>query len=685
MGTDQFFFQGGISLSQQAKERVTLKDGDRIAVLGGGPAGSFFAILLLRLAKKNHQDIRVTIIDKRMVLEPFRPVQELKGCNFCAGIISPRLQKKLEENNIQLPRDVICEKFIHIWIHGLWKNFPLRVPAGQGIFSVFRGTLPTNREGMTRGLDLFLLKKAVELGADIMTGDVQQIHYSPEHKPCLTIRSALGDVSTMESDFACICTGIRSNFKEKCPKKSFWGSYQKINPLFIPPKARPALIFELKPGRQYLKKYMNKELYIIVSSSKKLDLEHIALIPKKDYLTVSLVGKSIDNASLPEECGQIIKTFLSLSHIQKILPAIETIPVVCTCCPYMAVAPARTPFSDRIAVAGDAMGARLYRDGLFSAFVSAQTLAQTIIHTGVDQKSLAQGYGPVAKWIKTDNQYGKRVIGLIQIVLKSPLLNRVLYQTFATEMKFKKKDKWPLGSILWKVGSGSADYREVFKDLTRGAVFLSILTGLFKTFRNIFTEFFFGLSWETYGRYPTVIIKDKRDYIKTSIAVPLGIELDAFPEMERMYAIKIRASSKRIFEELGKFGDSGSRFLRLRFVDVKRTSGLPNQKGAVIKYSLGRLPFSMDICLVQSLLDKALVYEPSGFFTEKGKLIFDITPTKDGNNRLVIYTAFDFKKGTTPLAGIFWKVFKQVFPDYAHDVVWNHAICSIKGEAEKEV
>ncbi len=671
-------------MSHKVKERLTLKDGDRIAVLGGGPAGSFFAILLLRLAKKTHQDIRVTIIDKRMVLESYRPVQELKGCNFCAGIISPRLQKKLKENNIQLPHDVICEKFTHIWIHGLWKNFPLRVPAGQGIFSVFRGTLPHNREGMIRGLDIFLLKKAVEQGATIMTGDVQRIHYTPELKPCLTIRSALGDVSTMESDFTCICTGIRSKFEKKCHENSFWGSYQQINPVFIPPKARPALIFELKPGRQYLKKYMNKELYIIVSSSKKLDLEHISLIPKKDYLTVSLIGKSIDNAALPEESGQIIRTFLSLSHIQKILPAIGTLPVVCTCCPYMAVAPARAPFSDRIAVAGDAMGARLYRDGLFSAFISAQTLAQTMIHKGVDKKSLSQGYGPVAKWIKTDNQYGKRVIGLIQIVLKSPLLNRVLYQAFATEMKFRKKDKWPLGSILWKVGSGSADYKEVFKDLTRGAVFLSILTGLFKTFRNIFTEFFLGLSWETYGRYPTVIIKEKRDYIKTSIAVPLGIELDAFPEMERMYAIKIRASSKKIFEELGKFGDPESRFLRLRFVDVKRTLGLPNQKGAVIKYSLGRLPFSMDICLVQSLLDKVLVYEPSGFFTEQGKLIFDITPTKDGNNRLVIYTAFDFKKGTTPLARIFWKVFKQVFPGYAHDVVWNHAICTIKGEAEKE-
>jgi len=334
-------------------------------------------------------------------------------------------------------------------------------------------------------------------------------------------------------------------------------------------------------------------------------------------------------------------------------------------------------------MAGDARGARLYRDGLFSAFISARALAQTVIHKGVDKKSLSDGYGWVRRWLKTDNQYGKFVINVLQAVLKFPLLNRILYQTFATEMKFKQRDKWPLGGVLWKVGSGDADYKDVFKALIRGPVFLSILTGVFKTFRNIFTEIFFGLNWEVYGRYPTVIIKEKRDYIKESIAKPLGIKLDASPEMERMYAIKIRASSGRIFKELGKFGDPVSKFLRIRFVDVKRTFGLSNKEGAVVSYSMGMLPVLMNVCLVKRLPGKALLYEPAGFFTEQGKLLFDITPTRDGNNRLVLYTAFDFKKGKSPLGRIFWNLFKQVFPDYAHDVVWNHAICCIKGEAEK--
>jgi len=574
-------------LNRLAREILTLEDGNRITVLGGGPSGAFFAIHVLREAKNANKNIKVTIIDKRMVLEPGRPLKELKGCNFCAGIISPRLEKELIKNRLKLPKEVICEKFTHIWIHGLWKNFPLRVPPGQEVLSVFRGTLPPKREGKTLGLDAFLLKKAVEEGADIITGEAQTIEYTRKKKPLLRIKSPLGDVFTIESDFACICTGINLTPGNQYKNNTIFSSYQKINPLFTQPKTRST--------------------------------------------SISLVGKTINNACFPEDLLKIIKTFLSLSRIQKILPGLESTPIVCTCNPYMAVAPAKAPFSDRIAMAGDALGARLYRDGLFSAFVSAQALARTVIYRGMDEKSLSKGYGRVIAWLKTDNQYGRFVIGLIQWVLKSPILNRILYQTFATEMKFKKQEEWSLGKVLWKIGSGSADYREVFRDLIRRSVFLSILTGIFKTFRNILTEIFFGL----------------------------GIKLNKSPEMERMYAIKIRASSKKIFKELGKFGDPDSKFLRLRFVDIKRVSGLPNQKGFIVRYGLGMLPISMDIHLVKTIPGKALLYEPTELFTKQGKLLFDITPTKDGNNRLVLYTAFDFKKGSGPLTRIFWKLFKS--------------------------
>lgn len=682
---EDFYTKEFTVLNKQLRETMVLKNGSRVSVVGGGPAGSFFAIHLLREAKKARRNITVTIIDKKIAQKPDKMLWELKGCNYCAGIISPRLHKELIKNGIKIPRELICEEFTHIWIHGLWKNFPLKIPEEEKMYSLFRGTLPLDRKDTTEGFDSFLLKKAEIEGAAIIAGEVQDIRYTRSKKPCLTVMTPSGKISTIESDFVSVSTGINPWLNSVIEENRFFRSYQRINPLFTPPRVRPALIFELKPGRGYLRKYMNKEVYFIVSGSKKLRLDHISLVPKGEYLTVTLVGERIDRASFPEETRQIINEFLSLSHIQTILPHItlHNTPVACTCSPYMVAGPSKEPVGDRIAVVGDALGARFYRDGLFSAFVSAQALAKTVIHKGVNKKSLSDGYDRVVKWLEKDNRYGRLVNSLIQTALKSRILSRILYQTFATEMKFKKRDKWALGNVLWNIGSGAADYDRIFQQLISVRVLLSVLRGAFKTFRNILTELFFGLKWEEYGRYPTVILKEKRDYYKKSIAAPLGITLDASPEMERMYAIKIRASSRMIFEELGKFGDAEAKFLNLRFFDVRRISGSPNQVGSVVRYRLKKLPVSMDIRLVKCIPGKTLLYEPEELFSRHGKLLFDIAPTKDGNNRLVIYTAFDFKSGKTILGRIFWKFFKHIFPDYAHDVVWNHAICCIKKETEK--
>jgi flavin-dependent dehydrogenase len=664
---------------------MQLQKGSKIVILGGGPAGALFAIHLLLHSKQASLDIVVTIIDKKVVKHPGKLPCKLEGCNYCAGIISPRLNNALEKSGISLPKELICEAFSHIWIHGLWKNFPLKLPRNQHMYSVFRGALPLDRGKRADGLDGFLLNQARIRGAAVMAGEVTDIQYTPLKKPRVTVVDGSGKEKAIQSDFLAIATGIhpfQGNVREHNP---VFRSFMGINPGFSPPRIRPALIFELKPGRAYLKKYMHKEIYFIVSGSKKLCLDHISLVPKGDYLTMALVGDRIDKASFPKETRKIINDVLSLPLFRTILPhiALDSTPVACSCTPYMVTAPSKGGVCDRIAVVGDALGSRLYRDGLYSAFVSAEALAETVVHKGVDKKSLASGYARVIHWLRTDTYYAERVIAWIQTVLKSPFLSRILYQTYATEMKLKEREQRPVGNLLLDLGSGVADYADVFNNLIRKPILLSILRGTVKTIRNILTERFFGLSWEDTGRYPTVILKEKRDYFKTKIAAPLGITLDAAPEMERMYAIKIRAPADTIFEELGKFGETGTRFLNLRFLDVKRIAGSPNAVSAVVRYRLKGMPLAMDIRLARSIPSRTLLYEPGELFSQNGKLIFDIAPTRDGNNRLVIYTAFDFKRGKTLAGRLFWKFFKGIFPDYAHDVVWNHAACCIKRDAEK--
>ena len=49
---------------------ASLRDGDRIVVIGGGPAGSFFAIKFLRECRRLERRIEVVIVEKRRAKDP---------------------------------------------------------------------------------------------------------------------------------------------------------------------------------------------------------------------------------------------------------------------------------------------------------------------------------------------------------------------------------------------------------------------------------------------------------------------------------------------------------------------------------------------------------------------------------------------------------------------------------------
>ncbi|WDP90710.1 MAG: hypothetical protein HUN04_13795 [Desulfobacter sp.] len=675
-------------MGDHGENNIALADNARVIVLGGGPAGAFFAIHLLFMAKKEGRKIRVTIVDKRM-----GPAQddggrmEAPGCNFCAGVLSPRLHQGLGHYGIRLPDSVLCHKFSHIWIHGQWKNFPLKVPRGARVFSVFRGTLPGKRPDAIRGFDGFMLERAVEMGAELVRGEARDICLTREGLPRVALAGGHGRQFFLEGEFLCISTGV--NDGPAGGLSCVFRSFSRLQPGFRPPATRRALVFEMKPGRAYLKKYMDRELYVIVSAGRalasELDLDHAVLVPKKDCLTVALMGKSIDRAAFPGDTSTLIQAFFSLGGVRDILPGLsaENCPPICTCTPLMSVSPARFPYAHRMVLAGDALGARLYRDGLYSAFALTRGLAGTVLGRGVDEMSLARACDAAGQWLQRDNTYGRRLMGLFQQALKSSFLSRMLYQTFATEMKFRTMDQWPVGRLLWQVGSGAEDFRSLFRTLASGRVLVSLGRGLVKTLRNKGTEWFFGLNWKGTGRYPAVVLKEKRQYLKDSVSRSLGVNLDGRPEMERMYAVKIRASARTIFKELGRFGEGDSPFLRLRFVAVARIAGAPNEEGAVVQYRLSFAPVAMDIRLAKRVGYRGLVYLPSPLFTRNGKLIFEVSPTRDGNHRLVVYTAFDYRRGNTWGTKLFWTLFRGVFPDFAHDVVWNHAVCRIKSEAER--
>ena len=680
--------------SEQARNRVQaathreglqsmqLRNDDCVAIIGGGPAGSFFARHLLQESRRLNLHLDVVIVEKRRSTDLCNYDHHLRGCTFCAGGISPRLNKVLKQQGYIVPDEIIQGRIDYVWIHGQWKNFRLRVPNDMQMYSVFRGSLPAGRGAEAPGFDEFLLGEAVREGACILHGEVQSIGYSASGMPVLTVRIPSGEINSFDASFVAIATGINARCGLDYSDDALIVSVKRLNPAFAPGKSRRAFLFELDVGEDYLKRNMHREIHFIEYGSKQLALEHTALLPKGRYLSVAMIGKSIDEAVLPQDNRQIIQEFLMLPQINRILPDIEAAPIVCTCFPRMAVTPARSPFGDRFAIIGDAAGSRLNKDGLFSAHVTANRLAQTILHNGIDKQALAKGYGKAIKWLAADNRYGRIVFSASRVAFAWPALSRITYQSFATEFKVRDEHSRPMGAVLWKIASGTADYYEVLREMLSYRALQSILIGAAVTLRNVAFETLFGLKWGNSGRYPTVVLKEKRQAVKQFLASRLGMELDESPDFERMYVIKIRGSEEEIMEELSKFGHPNARFLNLRFVTIRQIRGAPNQVGSVIRYRIPFIGLGTELCLTRRVGFGTLLYQLNERLSNRGKLVLDVASTKDGNNKLSIYAAFDYKRGKTFAGRALWRCARVLFPEFVHDVAWNHALCTIKEDIE---
>ena len=489
-----------------------LTDGSCVAVIGGGPAGSFFSIHLLRQARLLNRKIDVVIVEKRGPTGPGFNEFQCKGCNFCAGLISPRLNEILCAQGLVVPEEIIQGHFDYVWIHGQWKNFRLRVPRNMRMYSVFRGSLPGRRMGRPAGFDGFLLGEAVKEGARIQYGEVQSLAYGASGLPNLTVRGTAGEISSFDAGFVSIATGINAHCGFDYRDDGLIACIQRMNPAFVPGKSRKTLIFELDVGEDYLERNINREVYFIEYGSKRLALEHTALIPKGRFLTVAMIGKCIDNAVLPRDSQQIVRDFLTLPQIDRILPGIADAPLACACAPRITVATATAPFGERFAIIGDAVGSRLNKDGLYSAHATANQLAETVLNDGIDLPSLSRGYGKTVKWLVADNRFGQMVFAASRVAFTMPGVSRIVYQAFATESKVRDERSRPLSEVLWKIASGTADYREVHREMRGYDVLRSLLIGALITLRNVAFELFFGLKWGEYGRYPTVVLRRSENF-----------------------------------------------------------------------------------------------------------------------------------------------------------------------------
>jgi len=671
-----------------------LRDDDTIAVVGGGPAGAFFALHFLRLAKLRGRRARVVIIEKKGEAGPAEATASFscrEGCNYCAGGLSPKLAEALEQEGLTLPEDIIAGRIRSLTIHGHWKNIELRVPADKKMYAVFRGSRPKGRANKYRNFDSFLLDKALEAGARVVLGNVYDLGCSEDGRPLVHyypvtggVERAEGNGETIKADFLVLAGGVNQSLGRPGDRNPLWEAARKVVPGYSPPGVRRALICEVEVQEEQ-EALLEGEIYFIEYGSKTLKIEMSSLIPKGKYVTLAMLGRSVDGLESQNKLG-LVKEYLELPQVKRILPFGASTRPVCICAPNMAVGAARRIIGERAAVVGDMTWARLYKDGIYSAYLTSTALARAVLEAGIDHRSLRAAYVPAVRKLQRDSRFGQVLFFLNRLVFSNPSLSRILYQAILTERKTKPERARRLAGILWKIASGDDTYQAGLQAMFHPLAVWSVFAGgLLLTMRNTLTERLFGLRWRRLGRYPTGLHKEDMEAKRKQFLGAARLDSPSErPAFESMYSITIKSEPRRIFRLLGTFGDRDRGYFRPRWLKVERTSGGPNEPGCLIRYLTPFRFLDFQVILESRAEDRQLIYRVKDGFAEGGILIFDIEKQKPGVTGLSIYVAFDIARGRRWAEKIPWFLFRHFFPGFVHDVLWNHSLCQLKDIVEKD-
>jgi len=404
---------------------VRLEDGSRVAVVGGGPAGSFFALSLLRFGRERGIRPRITVYQDR-------DFDELgtKGCKGCAGILSTAMLGNLRELDLRVPEEIVQTSIDHYTVHSPFTSISIRNPEeGRDIVSVYRGGGPRLSHYDARiSLDGWLLRQAQAQGANV------------EHQR--VARISLGDGAaveaagrTMEYDLIVLACGAARPVP-----------VEGVD--YLPPATRTMAQDELHAGSDVVRARLGTSAHVFLFPYSEIVFG--TLVPKGPFINVSVLSSGDRPVS--------VESFLSHEIVRAVLPA--DYERSCGCRPKAVTGYARRYFGDRFVAVGDAAVARLFKDGVGSALLTARQAAWTAVHHGVAREDFERYYRPLCQGINRDNSYGRLLFALHKRAKNSRSVLLAQHRLVADEQT-NLRGPQPFTRSAWGLFTGSYSYRAI--------------------------------------------------------------------------------------------------------------------------------------------------------------------------------------------------------------------------------
>ncbi|MHC4197415.1 MAG: NAD(P)/FAD-dependent oxidoreductase [Planctomycetota bacterium] len=436
-------------------KNLSLVDGAEIAVIGGGPAGAFYSIYALKLAKDLGKKVNLRLFDRKTFTNQGPP-----GCNMCAGVISETMVQHLAIDGINLPPSVVQRSIGSYCFHTPDGKVYIKSPRlrQSGIATTYRGGGPKGSGGENiLSLDEFMLQKAEEEGAVIERTVIDEIKLTGDRPTIYSNKKPL-----MEPDLLVGAFGVNARTVEKFRDLGFG---------YVPPGTIRCMQTEMGLGKEWVNEHFGDAIHVFLLNMP--GVKFAAIIPKSNYATISMLGKDVNKDT--------VKTFVAHPVLRKMLPEGWELPdKFCHCFPKIALSPSQKPFADRIVIIGDASSTRLYKEGIGSAYITSKSAAYTTMLYGVSEKDFSKHYYPTCKGINKDNMLGKLLFTVNDYITSSPLLSKGYFRTVRREQE-NMKDGTPEealhSAILWDMFTGGRNYTEIFYSAIGPRSQLSLIKG----------------------------------------------------------------------------------------------------------------------------------------------------------------------------------------------------------------
>ncbi|MBI4379815.1 MAG: hypothetical protein HY574_01290 [candidate division NC10 bacterium] len=402
----------------------------RVAVVGGGPAGSLFALYALHYGAQAGREVLVTLFEAR----DFNRAGS-RGCNMCAGIIPADVLRDLRGLNLTIPPSLVMGEIDSYALHTA--SGCLRVtmmdPDARAV-TVFRGNGPgPGLPPEPISFDSFLLAEAERRGARVIRQQIEEICARPRRW-----------VRTHDRVYHCDLIVLASGVN---------GSVLPAHGLpYVPPRTEAMAQGEVFLGSPEVRNRLGSAVHVFFPRS--LPVVFGTLVPKGPFVSISLLGRGTESLTIRE--------FLGLQAVQRILP--EGSRQVCACRPRIAVGPASYAFAEGFVAVGDAGVTRLYKNGVGTALVTARRAAETAVLRGIEEKDFREHYGPLCQKIHRDNRFGRFLFSVVAVLMRSQLFS-TRYMLVADREGERPPDEQAMRRILWGLLTGSYPYEEIFRML----------------------------------------------------------------------------------------------------------------------------------------------------------------------------------------------------------------------------